>query len=123
MELSTLLQEEDQEMELQTSSHSVQPTFTLVPKKVNTIVRWIKAFNCFTAVYPWRWPEEVPGLLEHMKVVIRLSHPESKFIREVARLVLQQLIGQTCSISTLPLLLTGSRGEYLKVVGIIVMVE
>ena len=76
VELSTLLQEEDQEMELQISSHSEQPTFTLVPKnekEVNTIARWIKAFNCFTAVYSRKWPEEVPGLLKHMDIVIGLS--------------------------------------------------
>ena len=76
MELSTLLQDEDQEMELQISSHSAKPTFTLVPKnkkEVNTIAKWIKAFNCFTAVYSRRWPEEVPGLLKYMEVVIGLS--------------------------------------------------
>ena len=76
VELSTLLQDEDQEIELQISSHSAKPTFTLVPKnkkEVNTISRWIKAFNCFTAVYSRRWPEEVPGLLKHMEVVIGLA--------------------------------------------------
>ena len=76
VELSTLLQEEDQEMELQISSQSLKPTFTLVPKskkEVNTIAKWIKAFNCFTAVYSRKWPEEVPGLLKHMEVVIGLS--------------------------------------------------
>ena len=68
-ELSTLLQEEDQEMELQISSHSSKPTLTLVPKskkEVNTIAKWIKAFNCFMAVYSRKWPEEVPGLLKHI---------------------------------------------------------
>ena len=67
---------EDQEMELQISSHSAQQTFTLVPKnkkEVNTIARWIKAFNCFTAVYSRKWPEEVPGLLKHMDIVIGLA--------------------------------------------------
>ena len=76
VELSTLLQDEDQEMELQISSHSAKPTFTLVPKnkkEVNTILKWIKAFNCFTAVHFRRWPEEVPGLLKHMEVVIGLA--------------------------------------------------
>ena len=34
---------------------------------------WIKAFNCFTAVYSRRWPEEVPGLLKDMEVVISLA--------------------------------------------------
>ena len=33
VELSTLLQEDDQEKELQISSHSAQPTFTLVPTR------------------------------------------------------------------------------------------
>ena len=63
-------------MELQISSQSSKPTFTLVPKskkEVNTIAKWIKAFNCFTAVYSRKWPEEVPGLLKHMEVVIGLS--------------------------------------------------
>ena len=81
MQLSTLLQEEDQE--LQISSHSVQSTFTLAPKnkkEVNTIVRWVKAFNCFIAVYSWKRSEEVPGRLKHIEVVIGLSHPESNFI-------------------------------------------
>ena len=76
MELSTLLQDEDQEMELQISSHSAQPTFTLVPKyrtEVNMITKWIKAFNCFTAIYSRRWPDEVPCLLKHMVVVIGLA--------------------------------------------------
>ena len=76
VDLSTLLQEEDQEMELQISSHSAQPTFTLGPKnkkEVNMIARWIKAFNCFTAVYSQKWPEEVPGLLKHMDIVIGLA--------------------------------------------------
>ena len=76
LELSTLLQDKDQEMELQISSHSAKPTFTLVPKnkkEVNTIAKWIKAFNCFTAVYTRRWPQEVPGLLKHMQVVISLA--------------------------------------------------
>ena len=76
VELSNLLQDEDQEMELKITSHSSNPTFTLVPKnkkEVNTIGKWIKAFNCFTAVYARRWPDEVPGLLKHMEVVIGLA--------------------------------------------------
>ena len=52
-----------------------------------------------------------------------VSHPDSNLIQEAARRVLRHLIGQICSILTLPLLLTGSNGEYLRVVGIIVMVE
>ena len=55
---------------------SAKPTFTFVPKnkkEVNTIAEWIKAFNCFMAVYSRRWPEEVPGLLKHMEVVVGLS--------------------------------------------------
>ena len=63
-------------MELQISSPSAKQTFILVKKnrkEVNTIARWIKAFNCFTAVYSRRWLEEVPGLLKHMEVVIGLS--------------------------------------------------
>ena len=77
VELSTLLQDEDQEMELHITSHSAKPTFTLVPKnkkQVNTIAKWKKAFNCFTAVYSRRWPDEVPGLLKHMEVVIGLAN-------------------------------------------------
>ena len=76
VELSNLLQDEDQEMELKITSHSSNPTFNLVPKnkkEVNTIGKWIKAFNCFTAVYARRWPDEVPGLLKHMEVVIGLA--------------------------------------------------
>ena len=76
VELSTLLLDDDQEMELQISSHSSKPTFTLVLKtkqEVNMISRWIKTFNCFTAVYSRRWPEEVPGLLKHMELVIGLA--------------------------------------------------
>ena len=76
VELSTLLLDEDQGMELQISSHSSKPTFTLVPKtkrEVNTIARWTKAFNCFTAVYSRKWPEEIPGLLKHMEVVVGLA--------------------------------------------------
>ena len=83
LELSTLLQEEDQEMELQISSHSAKLTFTLVPKnkkEVNTIAKWIKVFNCFTAVYSWKWPEEVPGLLKHMEVVIGLSDDNANWL-------------------------------------------
>ena len=76
VELSTLLLDEDQGMELQISSHSSKPTFTLVPKtkrEVNTIACWTKAFNCFTAVYSRKWPEEIPGLLKHMEVVVGLA--------------------------------------------------
>ena len=76
VELSTLLLDDDQEMELQISSHSSKPTFTLIPRtkqEVNTISRWIKAFNCFTAVYSCQWPEEVPGLLKHIELVIGLA--------------------------------------------------
>ena len=76
VELSTLLLDEDQGMELQISSHSSKPTFTLVPKtkrEVNTIASWTKAFNCFTAVYSRKWPEEIPGLLKHMEVVVGLA--------------------------------------------------
>ena len=66
VELSTLLLEEDQEMELQISSLSAKLVLTLVlknKKEVNTIAKWIKTVNCFTAVYSRRWLEEVPGLL------------------------------------------------------------
>ena len=57
------------------SSHSAKPTFPLVPKDktdVNTIVRGIKAFNRFTAVYFRWWLKEVLGLLKHMEVVVGL---------------------------------------------------
>ena len=70
-------------MELQISSHSAKLTFTLVPKnkkEVNTIAKWIKVFNCFTAVYSWKWPEEVPGLLKHMEVVIGLSDDNANWL-------------------------------------------
>ena len=82
VELSTLLQEEDQEMELQISSHSSKATFALVPKSkkdVNMIAKWIKTFNRFTAVYSRKWPEEVPGILKHMDVVIGLSDNNSNW--------------------------------------------
>ena len=52
-----------------------------------------------------------------------MSYLESRLISEVTSQVLRRLIGQTSAISTLRLFLTGSRGEYLRVVGIIVMVE
>ena len=54
-----------------------------------------------------------------------LSHPESRSNR-ISEVVCQDLlhqIGQMCSISILPPLLTGRRGGYLRVVGILVMVE
>ena len=76
IELSTLLNEEDQEMELQINSQSAKPTFTLVPKTrrtINTVARWVKAFNCYTAVYARKWPEEVPGLLKHAEIVMGLA--------------------------------------------------
>ena len=38
VELSTLLQEQDQEMELQISSHSAKPTFTLVRQQCQLAV-------------------------------------------------------------------------------------
>ena len=52
-----------------------------------------------------------------------MSYVESKLIPEVISRVLRRLIGQTSTISTLSVLLTGSRVEYLRVVGIIEMVE
>ena len=52
-----------------------------------------------------------------------VSYLESKLIPEVISRVLRRLIGQTSTISTLSVLLTGSRGEYLRVVGILEMVE
>ena len=63
-------------MELQISSHSSKPTFALLPKnkrEITIIAHWIKAFNCFTAMYSRRWPKEVPGLLKHIEVVIELA--------------------------------------------------
>ena len=47
-----------------------------------------------------------------------MSYLESKLIPEVSWRLLRRLIGQTSAVSTLFLLLTGSRGEYLRVVGI-----
>ena len=55
--------------------------------------------------------------------MVAVSHPESRCIPGVAWRILRRLIGQTSSILTLSFLLTGSRGEYLRVVGIILMVE
>ena len=52
-----------------------------------------------------------------------VSYLESKLIPEVTSRVLWRLIGQTSAVSTLSVLLTGSRGEYLRVVGITLMVE
>ena len=52
-----------------------------------------------------------------------VSYLESKFIPEVSSRVLWRLIGQTSTVSTLFRFLTGSRAEYLGVVGIIGMVE
>ena len=54
---------------------------------------------------------------------VAVSHPESRRIPGIAWRILRRLIGQTSSISTLSFLLTGRRGEYLRVVGIIFMVE
>ena len=51
---------------------------------------------------------------------MQVSYFESEFIPEVSWRFLWRLISQTSAISTLSLLLTGSRGEYLRVVGIIV---
>ena len=56
-------------------------------------------------------------------IKVPLSHPESNLIEEVALGLLGRLIGKTSSISILSLLLTGSRGEYLRVVELLVMVE
>ena len=47
-----------------------------------------------------------------------VSYLESRLISEVTSQVLRRLIGQMSAISTLRLFLTGSRGEYLRVVGI-----
>ena len=47
---------------------------------MNTIAKWIKAFNCFTAVYSRRWPDEVPGLLKHMEVVIGLTDDNANWL-------------------------------------------
>ena len=47
-----------------------------------------------------------------------VSHPESNLSTGSPGVLLRRLIGQKCAISTLCLLLTGSRGEYLRVVGI-----
>ena len=55
--------------------------------------------------------------------LVPVSHLESHRIPRVAWRMLRRLIGQTCAISNLTPLLTGNRGEYLRVVGIIVMVE
>ena len=52
-----------------------------------------------------------------------MSYLESKLIPEVGSRVLWRLIDQTSAVSTLFLLLTGNRGEYLRVVGILLMVE
>ena len=49
---------------------------------------------------------------------VPVSYLESKPIPEVSSRVLWRLIGQTSAVSTLSFLLTGSRGEYLRVVGI-----
>ena len=71
VELSNLLQDEDQEMELKITSHSSNPTFTLVPKnkkEMNTIGKWIKGSivsrrstlgggrtRCPASSSTWRW--------------------------------------------------------------------
>ena len=47
-----------------------------------------------------------------------VSHPVSNLSTGSPGVLLRRLIGQTCAILTLCLLLTGSRGEYLRVVGI-----
>ena len=47
-----------------------------------------------------------------------MSYFESKLIPEVSWRDLWRLIGQISLISTMFLLLTGNRGEYLRVVGI-----
>ena len=82
VESSTLLQQEDQKMKLQISSDLAKPTCNLVPKnkkEVNTIVRWIKAFNCFMVAYSWQCTEEVPDPLKHMEVVIGLADNNTNF--------------------------------------------
>ena len=56
-------------------------------------------------------------------MLIPLSQLERRRIPRVAWRILRRLIGQTSAISTQTFLLTGNRGEYLRVVGIIVMVE
>ena len=53
---------------------------------------------------------------------VSFGYLESKLIPEVSLGVLWRLIGQTSIVSTLFVLLTRSRGEYLRVVGIIVLV-
>ena len=54
---------------------------------------------------------------------LALSYLESKLIPEVSWRLLWRLIGQESAVLTLSVLLTGSRGEYLRVVGILGMVE
>ena len=45
VELSTLLQDEDQEIELQISSHSAKPTFTLVPKNKKEVDKGVQLLH------------------------------------------------------------------------------
>ena len=52
-----------------------------------------------------------------------MLHPESNPSAGSPGVLLRRLIGQTCAISTMSVLVTRSRGEYLRVVGIILMVE
>ena len=59
----------------------------------------------------------------HINNTEAVSQLERRCIPRVAWRILRRLIGQTSAISTLTPLLTGNRGEYLRVVGIIVMVE
>ena len=76
IDLSALLHDDDQEMELKINSQSSKPTFTLVPKTrraITTVARWVKAFNCYMAVYTRKWPEEIPGLLKHAEIVMGLA--------------------------------------------------
>ena len=50
--------------------------------------------------------------------LVPLSYVESKLIPVVSWQDLRHLIGQRCTVSALHPVLTGSRGEYFRVVGI-----
>ena len=57
-----------------------------------------------------------PGM--YAQLTVPVSYFQSKLIPEVSSRILRRLIGPTSAIPTLQPLLTGSRGEYLRVVGI-----
>ena len=69
---------------------------------------------------PVQCPRTADNILSPWRRLLPVSYLESKLISEVSSQVLRRLTGQTSAISTLRLLLTGSRsrGEYLRVVGI-----